>query len=236
MGFDLNGFCFTFSSCGRLRQLQTPGGAPLLHQTAQQIELEPGRTYSPSGWDECFPTLDPVGRYPAMGALVASLAHVKCAATQIVQHWSTSDFDVTRRFYSPEAGLLSLRFSAQNRSGARLPFLWASHPLWAVEQLTELALPNGRRLSDFSINHTATKFFVRNHGPVHLQLRDSQLSLTTDQPWWGVWVNRGGWPRQRPAGFACLGIEPTNTAGEVPAGAVLLPGAKFSGEMQVQLR
>ena len=48
------------------------------------------------------------------------------------------------------------------------------------------------------------KFFVEARSDVLLEYRDGCLAISTNAPWWGIWLNLGI------GGVRCVGVEPTN--------------------------
>lgn len=231
----LKDFGFSFDASGRLRQLSLPGGGLLLHETELIFEVAPGRRYCPSGWDECFPTIEPSAESPVMGALVWTPAEVRRSGKKLEQCWTDKRWIARRVFSAPTRGELCVAFEATNASSQPTRFLWASHLLLAVQELAEIVLPGGRRLDDFTRNDTAEKFFARNTAAVHVRRNDATITLTTDQPWWGIWLNRGNWPAAHPAQLLCVGVEPTNINSDLPNGAVIAAGGIFQGKITLKV-
>ena len=81
-----------------------------------------------------------------------------------------------------------------------------------------------------------SKTFLDNTEPVELSYRGFVVTLTTDQPYWGLWLNRGGWPANNAEPFGCLGVEATNAPGEQPAGRWLGRGETFSGQVRLDVQ
>jgi len=231
---EVGGFGLEFARSGKLTALVLPGGAAVLHQAEGAFDLGGGRLFRPGGWDECFPTIEPWNGSPAMGELVWAEPAIRAAPGGVEQVWTSPALVAARSFRPGAAGALEVGFRAENRSGRPLEFLWASHAVFALPGLAEVSLPDGRRLRDFAPDGSSAKFFVRSGNPVVLKRSDGELRLRTDQPWWGIWLNRGGWPAGRPAGFGCIGIEATNCAAERPRLTVLGAGASFRGTVIVE--
>jgi hypothetical protein len=122
-----------------------------------------------------------------------------------------------------------------NLQAAPREFLWASHALFGLKNLLAAQLPNGVSLVDFAPDGSERKLFVTNAGPVELSYQNYRVLLTTDQPWWGIWINCGGWPAVSPEPLCCLGVEATNTPGEQPDGQWLPAGATFSGKVKLEI-
>jgi hypothetical protein len=234
MTHQIGHFSLRFAVDGKLEQLSWRNAPGLLYDADERFELAPGRLFRVAGWDECFPTIDPYGQSPVMGELVGTAPRLSEQPGEICQAWQTHQCAVTRRFSSiSDTGELLLEFQAQNTSNEPCEFVWASHALFSIAGLQEVSLPDGEPMHDLSLNGTCTKRFIHAGAPITLVRDGLSIRLQTDQPWWGLWINRGGWPSARPAGFACLGIEATNTASEVPAGAVLRPGETFRGTVSI---
>jgi hypothetical protein len=122
-----------------------------------------------------------------------------------------------------------------NAGDEPIRFLWASHALFSADGLRAVHLPDGQRIAEFSVDGTCRKFFVRAGSPVCLEREECHLLLETDQPHWGIWYNRGGWPKGRPAGFACIGIEATNAPADRPVDAVIPAGGSFEGRVVLRV-
>ena len=227
----LGGFTLRFESTGKLAELVLPGGASILHTAGpHSFPAGNGREYVVGGWDECFPTIEPHGNSPVMGDLISLTPTLRELPDRVEQTWATPQYRATRTFRASHDRELELTFQVTNRGAVPLEFLWASHALFATARLRSVALPDGTRLDDFSFNGTCRKFFIPATGPVTL----GGVILITDQPFWGIWLNRGGWPDTNPARFGCLGIEATTTATEAPGGRMLLPGGEFCGYVTLQ--
>jgi len=231
---EIGGFRLEFAPSGKLRTLVLPSGASLLHREDRDFDLGGGRLFRPEGWDECFPTIEPWNGSPAMGELVWAEPDVQETPGEIEQVWNRPDFVAARGFRLRSARELELAFRVRNRSGGPLEFLWASHAVFSIEGLAEVRLPDGGLLDDFSLDGSSSKFFARSGPALRLRRAEGEVRLTTDQPWWGIWLNRGGWPERRPAGMGCIGIEATNCAADRPQGAVLEADAWFRGAVIVE--
>lgn len=234
MTYHIGDYSLRFTPDGKLEQLSWCGARGLLYEGQERFELAPGRLFRVAGWDECFPTIDPHGHSPVMGELVGVAPQLSHRPGEVCQKWQTHQCAVTRRFrHSSDTGELLLEFEAQNTSSEPCEFVWASHALFSIAGLQEVGLSDGACVRDFGLDGTCTKQFIHAGEPITLVRDDLSIRLQTNQPWWGLWINRGGWPAARPAGFGCLGIEATNTASEIPAGAVLQPGAMFCGTITI---
>lgn len=233
---ELSNARLLFHPDGKLEALHLAGYPNLLHEYPHAFDLG-GKLFRPAGWDECFPTIDPIPGSDVMGDLVGLHPQLVQRAGVISQTWITARFEAQRTFEQPDEHSLRVRFRAANHSGQPLEFLWASHALFSTQSLFTCQADGGLRFDDFRPDGSVIKLFHPNHGPVELVYPDFRAILTTDQPWWGVWLNRGGWPEDSPhQPFCCLGVEATNAAAEQPAGAWLQPGAVFEGQVTLTIR
>ncbi len=233
---ELGVFSFSFQPNGKLESLTVAAGFNLLYQSTRPVEMAPGRFYTPAGWDECFPTIEPYGDVPFMGDLVGLPPRIEVDSAILSQTWRAARFLARRRFSLENAGVLRVDFEAQNISGRPQEVLWANHALLAVEHLTRVLLPDGEALVDFEMDGSERKWFLPAQRPVELVYPGFSLTLSTDQPWWGIWSDRGGWPLDSPNTYNCLGVEATNTAAEVPGGQWLNPGEVFKGWVRLAFK
>jgi hypothetical protein len=235
MKTQINNFTLDFAAGGKLRQLSVDG-IPLLHEGTHQLPIGDGKSFTVAGWDECFPTIEAFEDSPVMGQLISAVPTTVIDQDEAVQTWTFPTLTATRRFERGDArDELLIRFEAQNTSSQPRRYLWASHALFSLEAVTAIVLPQ-RTLTDLGLNNTSSKSFLPNRGPVEILRPNLTITLTTDQPWWGIWRNQGGWPAAAPAGFRCIGLEPTTTNADHPADASLAPGEIFHGEMRLHAR
>jgi hypothetical protein len=230
----LGAFQLDLAEDGKLAALLA-GPHEILNFTEYEFDLGDGRAFRPMGWDECFPTIEPFGESPVMGDLIGNAPDTVMSVHSVSQIWRTNRYMAKREFASRGASVLEVRFSVENTGGAEIEFLWASHALFCVEGLLEVQLPDGSMLDDFSLDGTCRKYFVAAGEPVRMRRADMTLALDTDQPYWGVWLNRGGWPATKPAGFAALGIEATNAQADSPQGAKIAAGGRFQGRVRLEI-
>jgi hypothetical protein len=214
---------------GKVESLVLEGRGELLAQTDYRFDLGDGRAFVPAGWDECFPTIEAAEESGAMGDLVGCAPQVFVGEGTATQMWVMERYVARREFRLKGDGTLEAEFSVENTGKAALRFLWASHALFAVEGLLEVELPDGKVLSDFTADGTCEKWFVKSGEAVVMRHEGFEIYLKTDQPYWGIWFNRGGWPAGRPAGLCSIGIEATNTNAERPRGARIAAGGAFGG-------
>jgi len=231
----LGGWSLGFDPGGTLIKLSFRGGPPLLHWSDYDLDLGDGRIFHPRGWDECFPSIEAHGRSGVMGRLIGHEPVLSATRVEISQEWAFTDLTARRRFSSPSDHTLLVRFEAKNTGALPLEYLWASHALFCVEGLLRVALAHDRVLDDFSPDGKCDKFFVPSSGPASLEREESVVTLSTDQPFWGIWLNRGGWPARAPAGFCCIGIEATNSAAEIPTGSFLQVNETFQGYVELEI-
>ena len=224
----------SFAPDGKLEKL-CPAGLPnLLLEWDHEVDLG-GKGFRPAGWDECFPTIDPTADSPVMGDLIGLAPSFHWQADSVEQIWRCPSYEAKRRFLLRSPTCLDISFRAINRRNRPLEFLWASHALFNAESLVTVRLPNGIIMDDFLRNGSERKEFIANTNPVELVYSNFRAVLTTDQPWWGIWLNLGGWPAHGPSPI-CLGLEATNTPAEQPDGEWLQPGAAFSGTVRLDIQ
>ena len=231
MNINLGNFELLVEPSGKLARLSMGQLDPFLHETRYRMEIESARHFEPRGWDECFPTIESFEGSPTMGDLIAMSPQSNATAHRFQQEWKTVRYTAIRTFQATSPNELEMCFSVHNHSAQDLRFLWASHTLFATQNLRRVVFPDQSTLDDFTLNGTATKSFKTSHGIVRLCRQDCEIQLQTDQPWWGVWDNRGGWPANQSAGFGCLGVEATNCEADVPKDAVILPKERFDGKI-----
>lgn len=224
--FTIGSFQLAFEPSGKLLSIEIGGGS-LLHQTSYQVDLGQDCRFTPSGWDECFPMIEPYGQSPVMGDLIANPPLLRSDRNSVEQVWSLPSYVATRVFTVITPNCLKVSFTV--KASTAIDFMWASHALFSVAGLKKVFFADGTKLHDFSVNGQCSKSFIRNRGAVRLEREDGLVELTTDQPWWGIWNNRGGWPAASPSGFACIGIEATSVNAETPQGTCLEPGENFHG-------
>lgn len=236
MNVRLKSFELQFEPSGKLARMAADGVAPFLADNSCRHDFGDGRVFEPRGWDECYPTIEAHGASPVMGDLVWLPPRMRQSETEVSQEWEMPSYTATRRFSVDGARQLVLEFSVQNRARACLPFLWASHALFTFQGLRRVEFADGGVADDFRVDGRTSKTFRLNAGPTRLMREDGEVVLESDQRWWGVWFNRGGWPADRPAGFGCIGLEATNTPGERPDDAAIAPGGCFSGMVRLEVR
>jgi hypothetical protein len=224
-------FSYAFEPGGKLKMLSVEGGFNLLYEGKVAFDITGGLTFRIAGWDEVFPTIEPYDETPLMGCLVRSAPSIERDQSMICQAWQLEEFKAQRTFTLLDECCLKLAFAVENTSLRPIEFLWASHPMLAVDHLQRVDLPDGSRLDDFSPDGSERKWFVRTGVPVRMVYPGFAIDLQTDQPWWGLWLDKGGWPVEHPGEVHCLGIEATNTPAEVPCGQILQPGEKFQGAL-----
>ncbi len=110
--------------------------------------------YGMCGWDEMFPTIIPCG-YPALGVYQGAALpdHGEVWALPWTREATSGDelclsvegralpYHLTRSATLDEPGTLRLRYQVTNRGSEPLVYLWAAHPLMAVDTDTEISLP-----------------------------------------------------------------------------------------------
>ena len=229
MQVNLGQFELTLEPSGKLAQLKAAGCEPLLGGGSYPVDLGPDRVFESRGWDECFPTIEPCAGNPVMGDLIGLPPLCIQTPESLCQQWKTPRYTATRTFRATSPDQLELQFAVHNQSARPMPFLWASHALFSIAGLQRVRFSDRLALDDFSLDGTCRKVFEPHQGPVRIVRRDCEINLDTDQAWWGIWLNRGGWPAKRPAGFGCLGIEATTSNSDLPTGSVIDGGGRFQG-------
>jgi hypothetical protein len=232
----LGKFELVFGPEGKLTCLAYSGGENVLHESTQAVALAAGKTFSPGGWDECFPTIEPHAGFAGMGDVIGRTPVLQSSSDSVMQTWHTDLYHAVRRFEAIGHQALQVSFQVQWLGTQPVEFLWASHALFTCRTLTEVNLPDGSRMDRFHPNGTEVKSFHPSGTPLRLKFPFATLQMTTDQAWWGVWLNRGGWPEGQPDSGSCIGIEATNTPGERPAGCWLAPQETFVGKVQLEIR
>ena len=120
-------------------------------------------TADTGGYDECFPTV---------GADTVPITVAKYGGTQLPDHgelWATRPtievetldgaqratcvwrgtklpYRFTRVVHVDGTGAVTTRYEATNEGKARLPFIWAAHPLLPLTPQTRVVLPEGTRV------------------------------------------------------------------------------------------
>ncbi len=235
MTASLGRFEIQCSPTGKVSRLSVVGMSPFLHEGAFRGEVAGGVVIEVCGWDECFPTIDAYGTSPVMGDLFREAPCLRMDGAEVSMQWVLPRYRATRRLRALSPGRLESSFSVTSTGEKPLPFLWASHALFCLSGLRRVRFADGTVLDRFRLDGSSRKCFKANGGPIRLEREDSELSLESDQGWWGVWLNRGGWPAGRPVGYGCLGIEATNHAADVPGDAFIMAGASFTGYVQLEV-
>ena len=224
-----------FSPEGKLEKLCLSGYPNVLHEWDQGIDLG-GKYFRPAGWDECFPTIDAYGTSAVMGDLIGMTPEINWQARSVEQIWRCTGFIAQRRFSLETASCMGVSFHVTNLQNNPVEYLWASHALFSVSRLQKIRLANGLEYANFAMNNSVEKSFQANCGAVEFVYPDHRMFLTSDQPWWGIWINRGGWPEDHAHSFCCLGVEATNTASEQPDGQWLLANRTFTGTVKLEFQ
>lgn len=200
------------------------------------FDISGGLRFRIAGWDEVFPTIEPHGGIPMMGCLVRLAPTLEVEAGRVRQTWHGEGFTAERAFTAESQDRLRVDFAVTNTTAQAIPFLWASHPMLAIDRLRAVDLPDGSRLQDFSPDGSERKWFLPVTGPVWLYYPDCSFEISTDQAYWGLWLDKGGWPPENPGEAHCLGVEATNTPAEVPLDQRLDAGKTFRGTVILQGR
>jgi hypothetical protein len=231
----LGAFTLHLEESGKLAALAAGGRASFLSTVTNKVEMAPGLFFEPRGWDECFPTIEPFGTSPVMGELVWTPPRLELRPDAICQYWACPTFSAERRFTVQAPHRLGCAFAVTLHAVEPLSFVWASHSLFTLDGLCRVEFAGGPVLDDFVLDGSSSKSFVENRGAVRLVREDCELLLETDQPYWGLWNNRGGWPKGESAGSGVLGLEATNAQSDLPEEALLESGQTFSGTVSLEV-
>jgi len=189
------------------------------------LALENGRQFSVSGWDEAFPTLEPCGAIPTLGYAWRTPADCALHDHQLITQWEFDDWRLARTIRLEPMGL-AVSYVITNQADTPRPALWAGHVLMTLNEFQQAQLPAGEIFpgpglhleslkeilldtdQGWVIPHSpdrgrSWKFFLPNRQPVTLCYSDARVVLTSEAPWWGIWLNLGALHTR------CIGVEPT---------------------------
>ena len=223
-----------FAPSGKLEKLCLAGFPNLLHEWDQEVDMG-NKLFCPSGWDECFPTIERYNTSPVMGELIGWSPQITWQADYVEQVWQSANYEARRRFSLETSTCLNMAFQVTNLQSTSMEFLWASHALFDVQSLVAVNLADGTVISDFELNESASKSFVANTQAIELIYSNFRVKLSSDQNWWGIWLNLGGWHPNNSTAFACIGIEATNTPSEHPEGQWLDANTTFVGKVKLEI-
>ena len=210
--------------------------------------------YDTSGMDDCFPNIG-AGPYPAdpSGALqlrdLGEWTHgcwdvVEAAADHVVLERPGHALPYFARKTVRFAGERTVEFAyfVENRGTSALRYMWAAHPLIAVEGPFEVKLPPGDltfrtfptdgkehvwpQFDSVDLSHEwiqrgkDLKVFVSGltEGWCELRLPEHILRFTFDlsmTPVVGVWFNHFGFPAGDSTPFRCVAVEPCTSSSDV---------------------
>lgn len=229
---------------------------------------EPGDDFSKSplvGWDECLPTIAPC---QWKGCDLPDHGKVWSAAWDIdAQAWtkgviitsvrlSTSPLYFQRRLEIEDNKLL-VHYRLLNLSGSQQEYLWAMHPLLALQPGDELELSeeirahllNERWLDTLEfgdVSPACAKVFAGPLREGRAGVRNSRSGERLTFTWnvaeadtLGIWLNRGG-----ADGYHHIALEPCNgandslavTAGKRGRSGVLAPHAEKEWSVQIEIQ
>ena len=209
------------------------------------------------GWDEILPSVSPCrlidGRHiPDHGDVVRLPASVVAAGADHCVLTTVLDSLPLRftRDLRVEGARLTIRYTLESLAECDVPWLWAAHPLFALEPgmeisgfrgvdfLTAAAIGNAARfdgaIPDFlspDFKPFACKLFSPAGALSAVGLRHpdgSGIELAWDAaeiPHLGLWLNLGAWSGCGSPPYFNLGIEPTTSAHDSLAEAVQADGA-----------
>jgi hypothetical protein len=223
-----------FGKEGKLESICLAGFPNFLVEYPHLVDMQ-GKFFRPAGWDECFPTIEAYQGYAVMGDLIGLEPVYEFQQDRAEQTWSTPAWSAERIFRLTGSTRLEIQFTALNRGAKPAEFLWASHALFTIQGLQSINLPNATQIADFKQTGHESKTFHPNTQPIRVDYGSFQVELTSDQPYWGIWLNLGGWPQDAVQPLYCVGIEATNSPAEIPGQKFLSPGETFTGAITVQM-
>jgi galactose mutarotase-like enzyme len=138
---------------------------PYLKLRRPPAEVSSYGPYDLGGWDEVFPTVDPchvlnsawsarpLTDHGELWCRPWQILEAKCARDEPATLVMSVDgldlpcyFERTLRL-SAGSGVLTADYKLENRSDAPMPFIWAAHPLVAIEPGDSVHLPIGTRMT-----------------------------------------------------------------------------------------
>ena len=206
------------------------------------------------GWDEIFPSVAPCilkdgTVIPDHGDLVflpAELSDQSTDSLTLITQTRAITTRFTRRLRL-EKRTLQIDYSLESLTDKTIPYLWATHPLIALEDGMALEIPTteftstdglaleqhrGRsiiRIDDPAVRGTPPhmlKFFTARGSTSYFTLRATdQSSLRMDwnpeeNPFLGLWLNQRNWSGIGNVPYFNLGVEPTTSPHDSLADAI----------------
>lgn len=179
------------------------------------------------GWDELFPTVLATGELRDHGDLWGRPWAERGATLSYEDPGGRYQFE---RSLELDGGTITAAYTLRNVGAEALPWMWAMHPILAVEPGDRLELPGvreviaegrvvgwpvatlgGRRVRLDRIapadGKTVLKLYARARTAVVTGER-CRLTVSSELPYLGLYVNLGGWPAPG-SGLHQLGLEPT---------------------------
>ena len=113
--------------------------------------------YDISGWDECFPTINPAP-YPAepwQGTVIADHGEIwqqpwrwraDEGGVMMWVHGVRLPYHFERRLSLPSAGTLRVDYRAENLSPYSMPVLWSMHSFFNITPQTRILVPEGAQI------------------------------------------------------------------------------------------
>lgn len=198
------------------------------------------------GWDEIFPSISPCRlpeniSIPDHGDLVFLPAEVSEQTSNSLTLTTLTRAIQTRftRKLALEDDRLRICYRLESLATEPIPYLWAAHPLIALEDGMLLELPTSKLTSSEGLNLEITdnggcrikiedpalgniephslKFFTErglaDHAAIHAKDGSSiQIKWNkSDAPYFGIWLNQRAWNGYGTEPYFNLGIEPTTS-------------------------
>ncbi|MCJ8323421.1 MAG: hypothetical protein HRU29_13590 [Rhizobiales bacterium] len=180
------------------------------------------------GWDECFPTVAPCASEQWNRNLRDHgdmwgrpwATNVKEQAVHCEYAGSGFEFD---RIINLVGNSLVVDYQVKNISSARIPYLWSQHCLLAAEPGENIVLdgienltgrdgaPDLQPIRSVDANYASKSYSrVKQRASVGIDGANENIRiswLATDLPFFGLWLDFGGWPADGPVHQ--IAFEPT---------------------------
>ncbi|MHB9036188.1 MAG: hypothetical protein ACYC64_05945 [Armatimonadota bacterium] len=198
----------------------------LSEEAVCDMPLDDGAVFAIAGWDECVPSIEACAGIPVLGHAWRMNVEAALSQDNLNTFWRMPGWTLERGIETNDTSLTA-RYALKSDSDKPASVLWASHVMYPLAGLVEAVLPPGEPVVHWRCNldelksviegdsrgwfvrntvgrGNSWKFFLPAEGDVVLRYTDAVLTLSTDAPWWGIWLNLGH------KGIPCIGVEPTN--------------------------